>query len=232
MRNRNHKVTPWRGQARSQGHTSKKKTISLIVACFLLFVAVIGCAKREIKNVNSRGRNIICFGDSITFGYGVSPGQDYPSALAQIINTPIINAGIDGETTPEALQRIKQDVLDKDPLLVIIEFAGNDFLKKLPMEETVNNIKEMIEQIQSRGAMVAIVDISAGMFFSEYRKAFKNLAQEKQAIFIPHILSGIITTPSMKSDFLHPNADGYKIVAQRIHSSIAPFLEQNKATKK
>jgi len=195
-----------------------------IFCAFLL----VGCAEREIKNLDSRGKNIICFGDSITFGYGASPGEDYPSALAKSLEIPVINAGIDGDTSTEALQRIDSDVLNRNPLLVIIEFGGNDFLRKVPMEITINNIKQMVERIQVKGAMVAIADISAGMFFSEYRKAFQTLAREKQAMFIPHILSGIITTPSMKSDFLHPNANGYKMVSQRIQRVITPYLEKNR----
>lgn len=196
------------------------------ILIFCVFTAT-GCAKREIKNIDSKGTNIICFGDSLTFGYGANPGEDYPSMLAKLINGPVINAGIDADTTSEALRRIKSDVLEKEPLLVIIEFCGNDFLKKIPQETTINNIKEIIAQIQSKGAMVAIADISAGLFLREYRSVFKNIAREKQAIFIPGILSGIITNPSMKSDFLHPNADGYKMIAQRIYHAIMPYLEQN-----
>lgn len=197
---------------------------------FILFVASVvftGCAKREIKNINSKGKNIICFGDSITFGYGANPGEDYPTALAKMTEIPIINAGIDGDTTIEALKRMESDVLERDPLLVIIEFGGNDFLRKIPQEETLNNIKAMIEKIQAQGAMVAIVDISAGMFLREYRLAFANMTKEKQAIFIPNILSGIITNPRLKSDFIHPNADGYKMIAQRIYRTVIPYLNQN-----
>ena len=195
-------------------------------------LGLLGCAKKEIKNIDSGGRNIICFGDSITFGYGASPGEDYPSVLAKLINIPVINAGIDGDNTSEALKRLKPDVLDREPLLVIIEFCGNDFLRKFPMEVTLNNIEEMIEQIQAKGAMVAIVDISAGMFLSEYRKAFSHLAREKGAIFIPRLLSGIITNPSMKSDFLHPNANGYRMVTQRIYRAITPYLQKNTNLRK
>jgi lysophospholipase L1-like esterase len=205
----------------------RNKYLFIAFVGFIVFIALAGCAKREIKNIDSKGANIICFGDSLTFGYGASPGQDYPTKLAQLIYMPVINAGVDGDTTPEALQRLKSDVLDKDPLLVIIEFCGNDFLEKILKDQTLNNIKEMAEKIQSKGAMVAIVDISAGLFLREYRVAFKNLAREKQAIFIPGILRGIITNPSMKSDFLHPNADGYKIIAQRIYSAITPSLAKN-----
>jgi acyl-CoA thioesterase-1 len=202
----------------------------LVFLCSCVLV-LISCAKREIKNINAKGTNIICFGDSLTFGYGANPGEDYPSGLAKLINAPVINAGVDGNTTDEALIRIKSDVLDRDPFLVIIEFCGNDFLKKITKEETVDNIKEMVERIQARGAMVAIVDISAGMFLTEYRKAFSELAREEGAIFIPHILSGIITNPSMKSDFLHPNAEGYKMITQRIYQAIMPYLQQNTASR-
>ena len=89
----------------------------------------------------------------------------------------------------------------------------------------------MIDRIQSRGAMVAIVDISAGMFLGKYRAAFSRLAREKGAIFIPRVFSGIITNPNLKSDFIHPNTAGYKIVAEKIYRAIKPYLEQNLAAK-
>lgn len=208
------------------------KKVFLFTFCCLLFFILTGCSKREIKNINSRGTNIICFGDSITFGYGANPGEDYPAALAKIINIPVINSGIDGDTSSEALKRFDSDVSERDPFLVIIEFSGNDFLRKIPKEVTINNIKEMVEKAQAKGAMVAIVDISAGMFLAEYRRALNKLAKESGAIFIPHILNGIITNPSMKSDFLHPNANGYKMIAQRIYAAIKPYLKQTSVLSK
>ena len=193
----------------------------------IAFIALAGCAKREIKNIDSKGANIICFGDSLTFGYGANPEEAYPPLLAKMINTPVINAGIDGDTSSEAIKRLKSDVLDREPLLVIIEFGGNDFLRKIPQEVSINNIKEMIERVQAKGAMVALVDISASLFLKDYRLAYYKIAQEKDAIFIPGILSGIITNPNLKSDFIHPNADGYKVIAQRIYRTILPHLNKN-----
>jgi acyl-CoA thioesterase I len=204
----------------------KNKLLVIALFCFSV-IALMGCARKEIRNLDSQGVNIICFGNSLTFGYGANPGEDYPSILAKLINAPVINAGIDGDDTSIALKRIESDCLDREPLLVIIELCGNDFLRKLPMETTINNTKEMIERIQARGAMAAIADTSVGMFLAEYRRAFSRLAREKGVIFIPRIMNGIITNPSMKSDFLHPNANGYKLIAQRIRSSIAPYLQQN-----
>lgn len=209
-----------------------RKNKILFVSCCLLAVVFAGCAKREIKNIDSGGINIICFGDSITFGYGAQSGEDFPSVLAKMVKNPVLNMGIDGDTSREALKRLKSDVLDRDPLIVIIEFSGNDFLRKIPKEATVNNIREMIRQIQSKGAMVAIADISAGMFLKDYRSALYKVAREKEALFIPSILSGIITNPSMKSDFLHPNANGYRLIAERIHRALMPYLEKNSALRK
>ena len=74
------------------------------------------------------------------------------------------------------------------------------------MQETIKNTEEMIDKIQAKGAMVALVDISAGMFMRAYRGVFAKIAVKKNAIFIPSVLDKIITNPSMKSDFLHPNA--------------------------
>ncbi len=191
----------------------------------VLIIVLSGCANPEIKNLDAKGSSIICFGDSITFGYGANPGEDYPSNLRPMVKLPMINAGVDGDTTFTALERLENDVLAKDPRLVIVEFCGNDFLKKIPREDTVKNLSRIIDRIQDKGAMVALVDISSGMFFNEYRRAFRELARGKKAIFIPAVLSRIITNPAMKSDFFHPNKRGYKVVAGRVYKAIARYIK-------
>lgn len=206
---------------------SYQKNIILVISFALLAVLFISCAKRGVKNIDSKGENIICFGDSITLGYGANIGEDYPCVLAKLINKSVLNMGVDGETSEEALKRLKPDVLDREPLLVIIEFGGNDFLRKIPKETTMRNVKEMVGIIHANGAMVAIVDISAGMFLSDYREEFSKLAKEEGVIFVPNTLNGIITNPSMKSDFLHPNGAGYKLIAQQVSRAIKPYLEHN-----
>ncbi len=206
--------------------------IRLFAICHLLLaICLWGCAKREITNIDSQGKTIICFGDSITFGYGVNPGEDYPTALAKMVNLPVINAGIDGDTTNEALKRIATDVFKKEPLLVIVEFGGNDFLEKIPLEQTVNNVEEIIKAIQSKGAIVAIADISTSIIMANYSRKFKRLSRKYNAIFIPHLMAGILTNPSLKSDYIHPNAEGYNLIAQRVYRTISIYLEQNAILK-
>lgn len=199
-------------------------TVFIVVgSCF--FILYTGL-RREIKNTDSGGKNIICFGDSITFGYGVNPGEDYPSSLQKLMSRPVINAGVDGNTSALGLARLRADVLARDPYLVLIEFSGNDFINKIPVSSTINNIKEMIRQIQHQGAMVAIVDVSAGLFLGEYRLKLFQLARQTGSIFIPATLSNIITNPSLKSDFMHPNVQGYKIISQRVYQAIVPYLKE------
>lgn len=209
-----------------------QRNIILALSLISLVITVTACARKDIKNINSKGKNIICFGDSITRGYGANAGEDYPAALSELTDNPVLNMGVEGETTVEALRRIKEDVLDREPLLVVIEFGGNDFLTKVSKENTMRNIKEMVHNIRAAGSMVAIADISAGMFFAEYREEFSRLAKEEGAIFIPAILNGIITNPSMKSDFLHPNGTGYRLIAHQVYRAIRPYLEQNARFKK
>lgn len=201
------------------------RMIKLRQLLIIFLILLCGCAKPEIRNLATSGSSIVCFGDSITFGYGADPGEDYPSILAKLVKLPVINAGVDGDTTFEALERLEYDVLNKDPRLVIVEFCGNDFLKKIPRAETVRNLTLIIERIQAQGAMVALVDISAGFFLREYRQAFKKLAAEKKTIFIPGLLSRVITDPAMKSDFFHPNARGYQVIAKRIFEGILAYIQ-------
>ncbi|MCX5700436.1 MAG: GDSL-type esterase/lipase family protein [Candidatus Omnitrophica bacterium] len=199
-------------------------TLVVVAALCALFFIAMTYSKKEIRNLNSTGKNIICFGDSVTYGYGVNLGEDYPTALAKLVNRKVINAGVDGDTSLDGLKRIKSDVLDKKPYLVLIEFTGNDFIKKIPIDLTIANIKEMILLAQAQGSIVAIVDVSAGLFLRDYRVRLDKLARETGAIFVPAVLNKILTNPSMKSDFMHPNVAGYKIVAQRVYSAIAPYL--------
>jgi acyl-CoA thioesterase-1 len=210
-----------------RAYSAKQKIIIQLIGFLTVAAVFSGCTKSNITNLESQGKNIICFGDSITVGFGAQERQDYPQALAKMTNVPVINAGINGDTSSEAIKRINTDVLSKDPLLVIIEFGGNDFLNQTPMEETVKNIEEMIKIIQAKGAIVAIADISTFVVMGNYGKEFRRLSKKYSAILIPGILNDIITDPELKSDFVHPNSKGYQLIAHRVYRGIIPYLNQN-----
>jgi acyl-CoA thioesterase-1 len=214
-------------QANKHGEASSIISAILASFCFGAVLLLCGCVDFNVRNINSPGKNIICFGNSLTSGYGTDKESSYPAVLAHLTSFNVINAGLAGETTKGALQRLGTDVLDKNPVLVIIELGGNDLLEKVPLPETINNLRRIIEEIQKKGVMAALVDISSSILFEEYRDAYRNLAKEKGAIFISQAVDGIITEPALKSDYLHPNNHGYRIMAHRIYRAVMPYLNRN-----
>jgi len=196
---------------------------------FLAIVSVLfslsGCAGGDIANRGSQGTAIICFGDSITAGLEVASQDTYPAQLSRLLGKEVINAGVSGDTTRQALRRIERDVLSRNPKLVLVEFGANDAFQKIDPQETFGNIRKVIDQIHGRGAMAALVTVKVGLINDSYQKEFKKIAREKRAIFIPDIMKGIFTNPAFKTDQLHPNKDGYTIIAQKIYKKIKPFLK-------
>lgn len=207
----------------------KRKTLYLILSSLLLLS---GCAQREIKNIDSLGENIVCFGDSLTTGEGAEPGNDYPSILAKQISLPVINAGKAGDTTYDALERLHYDVLEKKPLMVIIVLGGNDFLDKVPLKDTFRNLEVIVERVQDAGGIAVLAELHSRMILSAYSKGYRRIARKHKAVLVPELLDGIINKPFLKSDYIHPNASGYQIMAARITRAIQPIIELNLQKKK
>lgn len=139
---------------------TKIRNIIYILSIFTL-IQVSAC-QPKIANLSSKGTSIICFGDSVTKGDGSTEGNDYPSVLSRKLNKIVINAGISENTTQNALERIKKDVLELNPRLVMIEFSRNDYLQNVLKKETLDNLDKIIEMIQQRQAMVVLVEVPIG----------------------------------------------------------------------
>ncbi|MBU4480609.1 arylesterase [Patescibacteria group bacterium] len=200
------------------------KTKKIILLLALLLAINTGACGTKVANIDSTNKNIICFGDSLTAGQGAKPGEDYPAVLAKLLGQPVINAGISGNTTRQALERLETDILNKDPQLVIVQFGANDFFRKIPRNETRDNLDQIVLKIQEKGAMVAIAGVRIGLLVDEYDEVFKQVAKNRKCIYIPNIMKDIFTDPQKKSDELHPNAAGYNIIAQRLYERIKPYL--------
>lgn len=202
------------------------RLLALLLSGFLAFGCERGGGFSDIRNLQSRGENIISFGDSLTEGVGAASGEDYPSLLGQQLKLPIVNAGRRGDTAADGLARLEQDVLGRNPRLVIVLFGGNDFLRQLPVSETKKNLEEIVRRIQERGAMVAVVGIRLGLFTDEYSPIYEEVARQHGALYIPEVLKGVLSDPKLKSDAIHPNGAGYKIMAERILEQVKPLLEE------
>ena len=180
----------------------------------------------RIRNLRSAGQTIICFGDSLTEGVGAESGQDYPTVLSRLIATHVINAGHRGDTAAAALDRLARDVLDKTPRLVIVLLGGNDFLRQVPISETKKNMETIVRRIQERGAMVVIVAMKLGLFTDEYGAMMEELAKKFGALLVPQVTKGILTDSKLKSDPIHPNGAGYRLIAERIAEHIKPLIDR------
>jgi len=175
---------------------------------------------RDIKNYPPRGRAIVAFGDSLVFGQGAPQGKDFPSELGRRLGKPIINAGMIGDTTESALKRLTNDVLAKNPRIVIILLGGNDILQGKSPTVAIENLKKIILIIQRKRAAVILVGVQGGLFTDRLRDGFHNLADETKVAFVPNVLRGIIGNIFLLSNPVHPNEKGYQLVADRIFPAV------------
>ena len=180
----------------------------------------------KVRNIRSAGETIVCFGDSLTEGVGAGEGEDYPSALSRQLALPVVNAGRRGDTTADALERLSDAVLSKNPRLVILLLGGNDFLRQRPRQETRTNLEEIVQRVQAQGAIVAIAGIKLGLFTDEYGEIFEQTAEKFGALYIPQVMKGSLGKSSLKSDPIHPNGAGYRLIAERIAEKIKPLLHE------
>ena len=185
----------------------------------------------KVVNLASRGSNIIAFGDSLTAGYGAQPGEDYPSKLSKLIDMPVINAGVSGDTTDTALARIDADVLSRDPRIVIIGLGGNDFLRGVDVAMTERNLRAIVRKIHGSGAMVILLGFRFPSLAVDYEKIYTRVAEDEGCLLIGRMLRGIITDPSLKSDEVHPNARGYEIMAERVAGPCRKLIRKANAAR-
>ena len=194
---------------------------------FLVIVALGACGGENfdaIRNLRSSGETIVCFGDSLTEGVGAGTGEDYPSVLSKEIGIPVVNAGQRGDTTDQALARLSDAVLSKNPRLVIVFLGGNDFLRQRPRAESRRNLVEIVRRVQAHGAMVAVAGMKLGLFTDDFAAIYEDTAKELGALYIPQVMKGILSDSKLKSDPIHPNGAGYRLIAERIAVKIIPLL--------
>jgi acyl-CoA thioesterase I len=197
-----------------------------VLVAFTFLFACGGERFDSYRNVRSTGETIICFGDSLTEGVGAESGEEYPTVLSRLLGMPVMNVGHRGDTSARALERISDSVLNKNPRLVIVLLGGNDFLRQVPTAETRKNLKEIVRRIQDHGAMVAIAGMRLGLFTDEYGPIFEETAEELGALYIPQVMKGIFNDAKFKSDQIHPNSAGYRLIAERIAEKIKPLLRE------
>ncbi len=209
----------------------KNARLALFAALVVAFAAWVGWRHYSIgnvRNLDSRGSNVIAFGDSLTAGYGAGAGEDYPSRVSASTGVAIINAGVSGDTTESALARVDKDVLSRDPRVVIVGLGGNDYLQSVPIATTETNLRSIIDKIEAGGAPVLLLGFRFPSLNADYEAMYKRVAKDERCLLVPNLLSGILTHPELKSDEVHPNARGYQLVADRVAGPLQKLLRAMK----
>ena len=165
--------------------------------------------------------SILAFGDSLTYGYNAKPDESYPAVLSKLTGLNIINAGIPAETSHEGLRRLAKHLEDPSIKLMILCFGGNDMMQQVSMDVLKNNLKIMIQMAKEKGIDILLVSIpNLTLFGLSPLSLYNEVANEENIPLISGLLSKILSEPSLKSDQIHPNALGYRQMAENIYENL------------
>lgn len=180
---------------------------------------------------------IVCYGDSITAGYGVQQGQSYPDDLQRLLDShgyhyKVVNMGTSGATTKDAVAHL-QEVLRAHPSLVIVEFGGNDGLRGLRVDDTRKNLDTVLTTLGNAHIKVLLAGITLPPnygpdYVHAFDEVFRQVAQKDHpAAFVPMIYKDLIHVPgTIQEDGIHPTAKGAQILAETLLHSLTPLLRK------
>ncbi len=186
----------------------------LLIALLLL---IAGCgAKTPAIAPLANDATVLAFGDSLTFGTGAKPEESYPAHLQMLVGRRVVNAGIPGEISADGLKRLPEVFDDTQPKLMILCHGGNDFLQKLGDEGVAENVRAMIKLARDRGiAVILIATPKPGLSVSP-PDFYAEVAKELAIPIERNSLHDVLTDNAKKSDLVHPNAAGYRVIAEQV----------------
>jgi len=178
---------------------------------------------------------IVCFGDSLTAGYGTDPGQAYPDYLQKLLDTDghayrVINAGVSGNTTKDGRERVAH-IIVLHPEIVVLEFGGNDGLRGLPIEATQANMAAMVAELKQAGIKVALAGITLPPdygpdYITKFNAMYPALAKTYKLPLLPFLLKDVYGVPGdIQDDHTHATAQGNQRVAANVEALILPLLK-------
>jgi acyl-CoA thioesterase-1 len=186
--------------------------------------------------INDKRPLIVCFGDSLTAGYGAELGKSYPDYLQSDLDAKgyhyrVVNEGISGNTTKDGVERVDTIVAMK-PAIVIVEFGGNDGLRGLRIEDSRANLDKIVATLKAGSAKVVLAGITLPPDYGpDYIKQFDDtytlLAKKYKVPLLPFLLKGAFGLEGMmQRDNTHATAEGNKIVAANVLPLVQPLLKK------
>jgi lysophospholipase L1-like esterase len=171
------------------------------------------------------GAAVLALGDSLTFGTGAAPETAYPAVLAESTGWDVLNAGVPGDTSAQALQRLPSLLRERPPALVLVSIGGNDFLRRLPEDETRANVRRICELARAAGAQVLLVAVPRPSLAARLTRSlddhplYAELAGELKLPLHTGGWSAVLADPALRADEIHANAAGYRRFAEGLQAS-------------
>ena len=173
-----------------------------------------------------RSGPVVILGDSLAAGYQLEPNENFVAVLSERLGVEIVNLGRKGATTADSLPRVAEEVLPLKPSLVIIELGGNDVLQKVDLEITRQNLQKMIDEVHQAETPILILGVRGGLLSDKFADLFEGLSSQNNLAYVPNILEGILTSPTLRIDNIHPNAQGHIVIADRVEPVLKPLLQK------
>ena len=182
-------------------------------------------------------KTLVCFGDSITAGYGLdSVNQSYPSDLERLLTTRgyhyhVINQGVSGNTTKDAVARVNA-IVALHPDVVLVEFGGNDGLRGLSLEITKKNLDTVLTTLQAAHIRILLVGITLPPnygpdYVKTFNAVFRDAATKHHLPLMPMLYEGIYQIPgTIQADGIHPTARGSQLIAEHLLPVLLPLLHK------
>jgi len=159
---------------------------------------------------------IVAFGDSLTFGTGVAEPESYPAVLASLVGRSVVRSGVPGEVTAQGLQRLPEVIDEHRPRLVIVCLGGNDMLRKVGEAEIRSNLKAIIRTLKDRGIAVVLIGVPKPALITKAAEFYSEIAKEFGIPYEGKAVTAVLYAPDMKADPIHPNAKGYRRMAEAV----------------
>jgi lysophospholipase L1-like esterase len=172
------------------------------------------------------GTRVLALGDSLTAGNGVAAEAAWPALLATRTGWIVVNAGVSGDTSGGALQRLPPLLEEHAPALVLVTLGGNDMLRRLPQDQTIANLGQILTLVKASGAKAVLLATPkpsiAGAAFHSLSAAdfYREIATDQKVPLIEDALADVLSDPLLEGDQLHPNVAGHALLSQKLFDSL------------
>ena len=182
----------------------------------VVLLLVWGCGERPKLERLPGDAVVLAFGDSLTFGTGATEQESYPAQLEGLIGRRVVRAGVPGEVTAQALARLPSALDEHAPRLLLLCIGGNDFLRRVGNAQAEANIREMVKLARSRGVEVLLIGTPEPGISVTPPAFYAGIAKQFALPYEESVIGDVLRDASLKSDPIHPNAQGYGVIAGRI----------------